>query len=145
MPRILIISLKRFKQNKANRYSAYGYGNKKLETFVDFPLEGLDMAPFVLSKSQKEEMPLIYDLFAVSNHFGGVGGGHYTAYARNYTTGKWYDFDDSSCTEITADSRRSSIVSSAAYSLFYRLRGHTDLANINFDKLKQEPDDAFLE
>lgn len=48
VPRVLIISLKRFKQNKANKYS-YGGGNKKLETFVDFPLEGLDMAPFVLS------------------------------------------------------------------------------------------------
>ena len=23
----------------------------------------------------------VYDLYAVSNHFGGVGGGHYTAYA----------------------------------------------------------------
>ena len=26
---------------------------------------------------------LIYDLYAVSNHFGGLGGGHYTAYAKN--------------------------------------------------------------
>ncbi len=24
----------------------------------------------------------VYDLFAVSNHFGGLGGGHYTAYAQ---------------------------------------------------------------
>jgi ubiquitin carboxyl-terminal hydrolase 4/11/15 len=88
---------------------------------------------------------LIYDLFAVSNHFGGVGGGHYTAFGKNYLTGKWYDFDDSSCTEITADSRRSSVVSSAAYSLFYRLRGHTNLDNIDFNKLKQEPDAAFLQ
>ena len=24
----------------------------------------------------------MYDLFAVSNHFGGLGGGHYTAYAQ---------------------------------------------------------------
>ena len=29
----------------------------------------------------QDKAPL-YDLYAVSNHFGGVGGGHYTAYAR---------------------------------------------------------------
>jgi len=27
---------------------------------------------------------LLYDLYAVSNHFGGLGGGHYTAYAKNW-------------------------------------------------------------
>ena len=25
----------------------------------------------------------LYDLYAVSNHFGGLGGGHYTAYCKN--------------------------------------------------------------
>lgn len=27
--------------------------------------------------------PVIYDLFAVSNHYGNMTGGHYTAYAKN--------------------------------------------------------------
>jgi ubiquitin C-terminal hydrolase len=31
--------------------------------------------------SRQDKAPL-YDLFAVSNHFGGLGGGHYTAYAQ---------------------------------------------------------------
>ena len=44
--------------------------------------------------------PLIYDCFAVSNHFGGVGGGHYTAFAKNIYTGQWYDFDESSASPI---------------------------------------------
>lgn len=26
---------------------------------------------------------------------GGLGGGHYTAYAKNYGDGKWYEFNDS--------------------------------------------------
>lgn len=33
---------------------------------------------------EEEQKKLIYDLYAVSNHFGGMGGGHYTAYAKNY-------------------------------------------------------------
>ena len=99
VPRILIISLKRFKTGK-NKYSM---GSQKLDTLVNFPLEGLDMAPYVLSQEQKQR-PLIYDCFAVSNHYGGVGGGHYTAYAQNVYTKDWYDFDDGSCTQITGDS-----------------------------------------
>lgn len=33
-------------------------------------------------KIMDSEGPLLYDLFAISNHFGGTGGGHYTAYCK---------------------------------------------------------------
>ena len=39
--------------------------------------------------------PLVYDLFAVDEHIGGLGGGHYYAYAQNHLDGKWYHFEDS--------------------------------------------------
>lgn len=99
----MIISLKRFKQAKS-KY-AWG-GGKKLDTLVNFPLEGLDMSPYVLSKAQKEQGPLIFDCFGVSNHYGGVGGGHYTAFARNHHTGLWYDFDDSHVTPVSNEGYR---------------------------------------
>ena len=34
-----------------------------------------------------------YDLYAVSNHGGGLGGGHYWAYCKN-NDGNWYKFND---------------------------------------------------
>ena len=38
----------------------------------------------------------VYDLIGVVNHYGGLGGGHYTAYCKHEpSSGKWYDFDDS--------------------------------------------------
>lgn len=51
----------------------------QLETPVEFPLEGLDMQPYMLQPQQPVQQqpqpgPLLYDLFAVSNHFGGLGG-----------------------------------------------------------------------
>lgn len=83
---MLVINLKRFKQGKS-RYG-YGYstpgGGGKLSTLVDFPIEALDLGPFILDKSTTDGQIYIYDLFGISNHFGGLGGGHYTAYAKNW-------------------------------------------------------------
>jgi len=62
---------------------------------------------------------LIYDLFAVDNHFGGLGGGHYTAFAKNEEDGKWHNYDDSHVTEVSSPEK---VKSSAAYLLFYRRR-----------------------
>lgn len=62
----------------------YGGGDGKLETYVDFPIEGLDLSKYILSSSGEA---LVYDLFAVSNHFGSTGFGHYTAYAKNWKNG----------------------------------------------------------
>jgi ubiquitin carboxyl-terminal hydrolase 4/11/15 len=50
----------------------------------------------------------------VSNHYGGLGGGHYTAYGKN--NGKWYEFNDSSVRVINGGS----ISGSGAYILFYK-------------------------
>lgn len=78
-PDVLIIHLKRFRGLR-----------DKLDVLVDFPIEGLDLTERVISKDGKE---LVYDLFAVDNHYGGLGGGHYTAVARNFIDGNWYDYN----------------------------------------------------
>ncbi|GAA5986105.1 hypothetical protein JCM5350_004435 [Sporobolomyces pararoseus] len=126
-PDVLVFALKRFSSGR--------YSRDKIDDFVEFPLEGFDMEPFVqgdkvekrLLQTQGEgetklelEEPdsLLYDLYAVSNHFGGLGGGHYTAFAKNPENNQWYDFDDSRVTPIEP----SRVVSSAAYLLFYRRR-----------------------
>jgi ubiquitin carboxyl-terminal hydrolase 4/11/15 len=109
----------------------YGGGGGKLQTHVDFPLEGLDLSPYILHKKDGEDY--IYDCFGVSNHYGGCGGGHYTAYALNWLENSWYSLDDSSC-QKTNPSR---VISDAAYNLFYRRRGKIDLSNINYSQVKQ--------
>lgn len=60
-----------------------GGGGGKLQTLVDFPIKGLDLSSYVLSHEGIEE-PLLYDLFGVSNHYGSLGFGHYTAFAMNF-------------------------------------------------------------
>lgn len=64
------------------------FGSKKLNDKIDFPVEGLNMSSYVLQN--KEGSKIIYDLYAVSNHFGSLSGGHYTAFAKNPIFKKWY-------------------------------------------------------
>ncbi len=58
----------------------------------------------------------------VQNHFGTMGGGHYTATVKNERTQEWLYYDDSSVKSYS----ESDVVSRSAYILFYRRK---DLAN----------------
>lgn len=60
----------------------------------------------------------MYDLYAISNHFGGMGGGHYTACCKLNEDGQWFYYDDTSTYPI----RTEKVVTEAAYVLFYRRR-----------------------
>mmetsp|Transcript_17085 Transcript_17085/g.52468 ORF Transcript_17085/g.52468 Transcript_17085/m.52468 type:complete len:102 (+) Transcript_17085:3685-3990(+) len=71
-----------------------------------------------------EDVDMHYDLYAVSEHSGGLGGGHYTAVARNMDgledpTGEWFVFNDAGVSRADPDR----IVTPRAYVLFYKRRG----------------------
>lgn len=110
LPKVLIIHLKRFSYSRSWR--------DKIDTLVEFPVEGLDMSEYVLNPAQKEQKMLTYDLIGVANHFGGLGGGHYTAFAKNEPLDAWYSFDDALVTPTSS----SNVVTRSAYVLFYQLR-----------------------
>jgi ubiquitin carboxyl-terminal hydrolase 4/11/15 len=82
VPDILIIHLKRF--------SGFRSFRDKIDDKIDFPVEGLDLTGKV---GFPEGKGLVYDLFAVDNHFGGLGGGHYTATAQNFFDKQWYNYN----------------------------------------------------
>ncbi|XP_028809666.1 ubiquitin carboxyl-terminal hydrolase 15 isoform X3 [Denticeps clupeoides] len=105
LPPVLVVHLKRFSYSR--------YMRDKLDSLVDFPLRDLDMSEFLINPNAG---PCLYDLIAVSNHYGGMGGGHYTAYSKNKDDGKWFYYDDSSVSPASEDQ----IVSKAAYVLFYQ-------------------------
>lgn len=66
LPDILVVHLKRFSHTRAWR--------DKIDAFVDFPIYGLDLSGKALKEEDREAN--VYDLFGVSNHMGGLGGGH---------------------------------------------------------------------
>jgi hypothetical protein len=107
MPDVLIIHLKRFSHTR--------WGREKLNTLVNFPLEGLNMSKYCPNPEEKDA---VFDLFAVSNHMGGLGGGHYTAYVKSLSTKEWYVLDDSSAHPMD----RQRVISPSAYVLYYERR-----------------------
>ncbi|KAK2418567.1 ubiquitin carboxyl-terminal hydrolase [Trifolium repens] len=105
LPEILVVHLKRFSYNR--------YFKNKLETFVDFPINDLDLSTYVANRSYPS--PNCYMLYAIICHYGGLGGGHYTAFVR-YGHDKWYEFDDNRVSHADEEM----IKTPAAYVLFYK-------------------------
>ena len=103
LPKILIICFKRFIKES--------YRWRKNEEFIDFPINNLDMGEFMVGPDKTHSK---YDLFAVSQHYGSIAFGHYTAVCKNFD--KWYSYNDSSIHSCSENDTKSS----AAYVLFYR-------------------------
>ncbi|XP_042729430.1 ubiquitin carboxyl-terminal hydrolase 33 isoform X5 [Lagopus leucura] len=105
-PEILCIHLKRFRHELMF--------STKIGTHVSFPLEGLDLQPFLAKDSPAQIVT--YDLLSVICHHGTASSGHYIAYCRNNLNNLWYEFDDQSVTEVS----ESTVQNAEAYVLFYR-------------------------
>ncbi|XP_038627846.1 ubiquitin carboxyl-terminal hydrolase 19 isoform X4 [Tachyglossus aculeatus] len=117
LPNVLIIQLKRFS------FRSFIWRDK-INDMVEFPVRNLDLSKFCIGQKDDHQLPT-YDLYAVINHYGGMIGGHYTAYARlpndknsQRSDVGWRLFDDSTVTTVD----ESQVVTRYAYVLFYRRR-----------------------
>ena len=106
LPKVLIVQLKRF--------SYTHYFRDKIDLFIDCPIVDLDLSQFILNPAEISKAK--YDLIAISNHSGYLGGGHYTAYAKNSIDKKWHSFNDSYVSEVN----EGSLIGEEAYVLIYQ-------------------------
>ncbi|GMH95362.1 hypothetical protein TrST_g10740 [Triparma strigata] len=126
LPNILIITFKRFEIRNGRM--------TKVKTFVDFPIDNLDMSKHSLAHSEVEKGAMaggpssaLYDLFGVVQHYGNAGYGHYTSCCRAWEgrqTGlqgemepNFWCYDDNTVTKVA---KKDEIVNEYAYALFYR-------------------------
>lgn len=105
-PEILIIHLKRFKYSSSEYNGTVLSKNREL---INFPLD-LNINKYMYFPTEQVD----YSLFAVSQHYGNLGSGHYTAACK--VEDEWYKFDDETFKKIHSES----IVDESAYVLFYQ-------------------------
>ncbi|KAF2732497.1 cysteine proteinase [Polyplosphaeria fusca] len=119
-PNYLTIHFKRFRASKTE-------GPHKVRTPIEFPLQGLDLGPFVnppitadeeaqvfaynardgetqlshLKQDLAMSPPYLYNAYAVIWHIGGnVSSGHYIALVKDKSKGCWRSFNDDKITDI---------------------------------------------
>ena len=124
LPHILLIHLKRF--------SFKGPFTDKIDTTVSFPTSApLDLTNYMppplppgavaakagnVPVSNSQQPPYLYDLYAVTHHFGSLNTGHYTATVRSNK--EWWLCDDSKITR--GDDRE--LYTNSPYVLWFRRR-----------------------
>lgn len=117
LPKVLIVHLKRFRNQSS-------YYREKIERPIVIPDGVIDFTPYLASTAPQQSTK--YRVFAVSNHFGGLGGGHYIAHAVNTDSGRWHQFDDSF---VSPADGQAACEASSAYVLFMeRLGGEPPFA-----------------
>lgn len=82
LPSVLIVHFKRFYADPDAISTVY----KKKQNYVQFPLVELDMSQHVAPSEKVRNQKLKYrryQLYGVSNHYGSMESGHYTAFCRN--------------------------------------------------------------
>ena len=105
LPAVLVLHLCRFYQDSKV--------TKKKQTLVDFELKSVNLGQFAIEGFDNKFD--LFDLAAVSNHFGTLRRGHYTAYCSSTVLNRWYKFDDENVSAIDPGD----VVSPAAYVLFF--------------------------
>ena len=101
-----MILLKRFRFNG---------GGSKITRNVSFPMDELDMRPFLIDGAEPAA-GTTFKLVSMVKHLGSVSGGHYVAYGRHPSAGAWYEFDDSYVTAV----RPEQVAAEQAYVLVYQ-------------------------
>ncbi|KAJ8683799.1 hypothetical protein QAD02_019591 [Eretmocerus hayati] len=115
LPHIIVIHL--------NRFGASGIWLEKKNTSVDFPLVNLDFGPYLVQDNDTinntKNSSTCYNLYAMSNHYGTMLGGHYTAYCKSHAQNKWYRYDDHTVNDVPLSQVENQ--KTTAYLLFYSL------------------------
>lgn len=75
-----------------NRFAESGGWLEKRNTAVDFPLTDFNLKPYLVADNNSTAISNIrsysYSLYAMSNHYGTMEGGHYTAFCKNAAQNK---------------------------------------------------------
>ncbi|KAI9709798.1 MAG: ubiquitin-specific protease doa4 [Chrysothrix sp. TS-e1954] len=133
-PDFLVLHFKRFSASHSEKA-------RKIHTPVDFPLEGLDLEPFMLPSLTPQQQakyasrykdlevphqmqpPYRYDAYAVMRHLGStMTSGHYISLVKDKARGLWREFNDERVGDFKPEElkRGRELQNGEAYIVFYQ-------------------------
>jgi ubiquitin carboxyl-terminal hydrolase 8 len=139
-PQFLVVHFKRFSAGR-------GESARKVRTPISFPLNNLDVSPYMLRSASASEQatmikeygvesskldismqpPYLYDAYAVMRHIGTtLTSGHYTCLAKDRARGCWRQFNDTWVGDFDPErlSEREKLQNEMAYIVFYERKGN---------------------
>lgn len=132
-PNYLIVHLKRFQAKNIIMFD-------KIDKHIVFPVNGLTLSDFSVTRHDVESGYYEYDLYGVANHYGSLYRGHYTAYSKlSGASSTWREFDDHTVNDIDENS----VQSQAAYVLFYKRRNFSE--SISKGILSSEDEEEYFD
>lgn len=102
----------------SNRTATDSYLQHKITTNVIYPLEDLDMSPYLADEVIEDGVSYLYDLIGVACHRGSGMEGHYSAICRDNVDGvnKWFRYSDDTVEEVTVRVVRNADACALVYS-----------------------------
>jgi len=134
-PNYLIVHLKRFQAKNIIMFD-------KVDSMIRFPLTSLDLSKYSVGRNNLSSDYYMYDLYGVSNHFGSLYRGHYTAVAKlSGQSAQWREFDDRN----VSDYNENDVESRHAYVLFYKRRRFAEDISRGILSSEDEEDQEFFD
>lgn len=84
LPPILVIHFKRFYADSDSISNVF----KKKQNYIQFPLNDLDVQRYIAPSERNSVYKTRYNLYGISNHYGSMESGHYTAFCKSATVQK---------------------------------------------------------
>jgi len=130
LPEILVVQFMRLEQSRWFRSIT--------TTHIDFPMDGLDLTPYLL----QNVTPCPYSLTAVMNLSSQPRS--YSSYVLNKDDKKWHSYDATGCCEIDSDGLMAKVCTGESCVLFYqrkkRVRSLKDVCLLQIARRKAKVD-----
>lgn len=114
LPKYLIISLKRFKQNNMGMI----IGKNKSKIAIPIDEDYLDLSDYTIGYDKDDAN---YRLISAGLHSGGLNGGHYYAYCIDTNDNKYYEYNDSSKQLLDMDNCENELYKNGYYFIFKKI------------------------
>ena len=115
-PPILVVNPMKFRDVRNSEGKLAGL--EKIDVVVDVSLEVNDLSGYMMPFDDDTATEAKYELLSSANQVGSLGGGHYEATVRDFSSNTFHNFNDSQYGVVSSD-KKSNIINNTNYGLMF--------------------------